>query len=290
MAQQLIARLTACAVALIALASAPATYAYEVFTTGDGAYAKWGDSNADGTAGGVVTWGFMAEGTSGSAYCGDACPGTSSLSLPTFYSNPANSNLASALSLTSLQAEFQAAFEKWSAVANVSFVYSDVVNALPINDPGATSPMIRIGAFAFANSFSAGVGYAPPPNGGTGAGDLLFNTNVGFQLSNGDEDSALQLYPNNGGFYMNDIRGLVLHEIGHALGLSHSTSSTAVMCGYPTTNCTNLDKVSQQLKADDVAGARFLYGVAAPVPEPDEAALLAAGLALLAVRLRRRRS
>ncbi len=150
--------------------------------------------------------------------------------------------------------------------------------------------MIRIGAFAFTNSFSGAVGYAPPPNGGTGAGDLLFNTNVGFQLANGAEGSALQLYPNNGGLYMNDTGGLALHEIGHALDLAHSTDSTTVMCGNPTVNCANLNTVTQQLKADDIAGTQFLYGVAAPVPEPGEAALLAVGLAVLGVRLRRRRS
>ena len=72
MVQQLIARLTTCVVALFALAWAPATFAYEVFPSVPGEYAKWGASNAAGTGEGVVTWGFMAASTSGSAYCGDA--------------------------------------------------------------------------------------------------------------------------------------------------------------------------------------------------------------------------
>ncbi len=67
MVQQLTARLTACVMALFALAWAPATFAYEVFPSVPGQYSKWGASNAAGTAGGVVTWGFMAAGTSGSA-------------------------------------------------------------------------------------------------------------------------------------------------------------------------------------------------------------------------------
>ncbi|MEO8856074.1 MAG: matrixin family metalloprotease [Burkholderiaceae bacterium] len=291
MTHQRFARLAGCAAALFALALAPA-FAYVVNPTGNsGDYSKWGVSNTAGTPGGVVTWGFMAERTPGSSYCGDACPGTSTLSLPIFYADAANSNAASSLSLPSVQGEVQAAFDKWSAVANVSFVYTGIDSSLnPINDAAATSPMIRVGAFAFNNSFSAAVGYSPPPNGGTGAGDLLFNTNVGFQLASGAEGSALQKYPFGGGYYMNDIRGLVLHEIGHTLGLLHSTDTTSVMCGSPTANCMNLDTVTQQLKADDIAGAKFLYGVAAPVPEPGEAALFAIGLAFLGVRLRHRSS
>ena len=276
--------------ALAALVLSTTAFSYQVFSTGQtNEYNKWGLSNVAGTPGGVVTWGFMAVGTPGSAYCGDACPGTSTLSLPNFFADPANSNTPSTLSLPAVQSNIQAAFDKWSAVANVTFLYAGMDNSLsPINDPSAGSPMIRVGAFSFNNSFSGAVGYAPPPNGGTGSGDLLFNTNVGFQLASGTEGSALQEFPLGGGLYMNDINGLVLHEIGHTLGLAHATDNTTVMCGNPTAGCLNLDHVTQQLKADDIAGAQFLYGVA-PVPEPAEWALLLGGLALVGSAVRRRR-
>ena len=147
--------------------------------------------------------------------------------------------------------------------------------------------MIRIGAFDFASSFNGAVGFAPPPNGGTGSGDVLFNTTVGFQLASGAEGSDLQLYPSGGGYYMNDINGLLLHEIGHTTGLGHSADASTVMCGDPTPNCLNLTKLTQQLKADDVAGAQFLYGVTAAVPEPSSWALGAVGLAFVCLRSRR---
>jgi hypothetical protein len=267
---------------------ASAAHAYVVIPEGGNNYNKWGASLAAGTPGGVVTWGFMAAGTPGGAYCGDACPGSSVLGLPNFYADPANSNTTSTLSLLDLQTTFQAAFDKWSAVANVQFQFVGVDNSgLAIDDPAASSPMIRIGAFSFNNSFFAAVGYSPPPNGGTGSGDLLFNTAVGFQLASGAEGSALQPFPAGGGFYMNDIKGLALHEIGHTLGLLHSADTSTVMCGDPTANCANLDQVTQQLKADDIAGAQFLYGVVAQVPEPQTGWMLLAGLGAVAGLARR---
>ncbi len=270
------------------LSCATAAQAYSVIPQGGSNYNKWGASLVSGTPGGVVTWGFMAAGTPGSAYCSDACPGVSTLSLPNFYADPANNNVTSSISLLSLQSTLQAAFDKWSAVANVSFQFVGTDSSgLPINDPAATSPMIRVGAFSFNNSFSAAVGYSPPPNGGTGSGDLLFNTAVGFQLASGAEGSALQLYPAGGGYYMNDINGLALHEIGHTLGLLHTNDASAVMCGYPTASCSNLNQVTQQLRADDIAGAQFLYGPAAPVPEAGAGWMALAGLGAMGWLARR---
>lgn len=270
------------------LACAGAAQAYVVIPVGGTDYNKWGASLAAGTPGGVVTWGFMAAGTAGSSYCGDACPDSSVLGLPNFYADPASSNTTSELSLLDLQPTLQAAFDKWGDVANVQFQYVGVDNSgLAINDPAATSPMIRIGAFNFNNSFAAAVGYSPPPNGGTGAGELLFNTAVGYQLASGTEGSALQLFPAGGGFYMNDIKGLALHEIGHTLGLLHSADAGAVMCGNPTANCSNLEQVTQQLRVDDIAGAQFLYGVATPVPEPHAGWMALAGLGAIGWRARR---
>ena len=271
------------------LACAGAAQAYVVIPEGGNNYNKWGASLAAGTPGGVVTWGFMAAGTPGSGYCGDACPGSSVFSLPLFYADPANSNATSTLSLLSLQPTLQATFDKWSDVANVKFEYVGIDSSgSAINDPAATSPMIRVGAFSFINSFAAAVGYSPPPNGGTGAGDLLFNAAVGFQLASDSEGSALQQFPAGGGYYMNDIKGLALHEIGHTLGLLHSADASTVMCGNPTANCGNLDHVTQQLKLDDIAGAQFLYGVATPVPEPPASWMALAGLGAIGWLARRR--
>ena len=130
--------------------------------------------------------------------------------------------------------------------------------------------MIRIGAFAFTGSaaFSGAVGYSPPPNGGTGAGDLLLNTGVGFQQATGLEGSALQQFAVGGGFYMNDLAGLIVHELGHTLGLGHFADIGSVMCGSPIANCANPNTITQRLNADDICGSPFLYGPQPEFPNP----------------------
>lgn len=61
----------------------------------------------------------------------------------------------------------------------------------------------------------------------------------------------------SGGFYIEDIAA---HEFGHALGLGHSTVSTATM--YPSVSSCNTG--NRTLDADDVSGVRSLYPVLPP--------------------------
>jgi matrixin len=63
------------------------------------------------------------------------------------------------------------------------------------------------------------------------------------------------------GFYIEDIAS---HEFGHALGLGHSTSTSATM--YPSVSACNMG--NRTLDADDIAGARALYPLQQPPPVP----------------------
>lgn len=268
-------RLLACAIAtsLIALWTTDLS-AYEVVHRGGPEeYLKWGTSKHAGTPGGVVTWGFLAEGTPGSAYCRIYCPGKSSAVLPNFYADPQNSNVTTPITLVTVRDVVQAAFDAWSAVADVQFDYVGVDSSLKsINDPAATSPMIRIGAYAFDGLvayFSAGTGFAPPPNGGTGAGDIFFNTNVGYQLASNAADSTPQQFPTGGGLYMTDLYYLALHEIGHAIGLGASSDTRALMWGGQLSAALQPARGRSVLSDDDIAGARFLYGAARHLPGHD---------------------
>lgn len=81
-----------------------------------------------------------------------------------------------------------------------------------------------------------------------------------------------------------DLFTVLLHEIGHALGLGHSLTPGSVMEPVYAGG-------RRTLHADDIAGITFLYGPAlVPVPEPGTLATGGLGvLAALGVALRRRR-
>ena len=153
---------------MASLACAGAAQAYNVIPQGGGNYNTWPTASAAGTP--------------GSAYCGAARPGSSTLTLPNFYADPANSNTTTPLSLLDLQAPLQAAFDKWSAVAHVQFQFVGIDNSgLAVNDPAAIIPTILVDAFAF-KGFSGAVDCSPPPNGGTGEVRCFLTGPVGCEV------------------------------------------------------------------------------------------------------------
>ena len=55
-----------------------------------------------------------------------------------------------------------------------------------------------------------------------------------------------------------DLASVILHELGHSLGLGHSTDINAVMYPFYSGQLT--------LGADDIAGIQSIYGAAVPLP------------------------
>ncbi len=101
---------------------------------------------------------------------------------------------------------------------------------------------IRIAGVELAPG-SLGMAFLPPPiNGGTLAGDIAMNTAIPWNV--------------NANY---DIATVALHELGHALGLDHSTVELAAM--YPT-----YTQVKQAPTSDDIAGIQAVYG-----PRPSDA-------------------
>jgi hypothetical protein len=106
------------------------------------------------------------------------------------------------------------------------------------------------------------------------AGDIHFDSSRNWVDS---------LYAGAGEF---DFYTVVLHEMGHALGLSHSSVPGSVMYS-------SYSGVNRTLQADDVAGIQALYGPApialtAHMPEPGTYAMLACFLiSILLIRSKR---
>lgn len=268
-------------IALICLfGNANTVFAYSLL------FGKWDDPTR-GT-GATITWSYIADGAgvNTSNYHDGTLTGTSSI-------GALRATIDGVYGPGAFDAAVQRAFDTWTIAANLKFVHLGD-NGAPF--AGTTAIDIRIGAYAFSAGFEGGVGYGPPGNDlyfpDPLAGDIAFAANNNFQIAAGIEAAVL---PTPGGAYSNDIEGLMLHEIGHALGLGHSTNPYAVMCGYVNSSfdgsACHYELINRQLDADDIAGMQSLYG--APIATTADAPLpmwatLALGLLLSGILLLRR--
>ena len=157
---------------------------------------------------------------------------------------------------------FNSAFNVWAAAANITNLGQVIdsgaaVGASDLN--GGHLGDIRVAAFPFVND---------PPGKNTlahGFGPLTQEQNSSVGTIGGDiHFDTLDTWvddPNDTmvGF---DFFTVALHELGHALGLGHSTVVGSVM------EATHAG-TRRMLTADDIAGIQALYGAApAAVPEP----------------------
>ncbi|MBL7498460.1 matrilysin family metalloendoprotease, partial [Frankia sp. CN7] len=136
------------------------------------------------------------------------------------------------------RAAVRAAFDRWAAVSPLRF--QEVANGADI----------QIGWFAgnhddgAANAFD-GVGgvlahcYYPPPGGGSLAGDLHFDEAETWTTD--DPPTGV------------DLLTVALHEIGHGLGLDHSSDPASVMFAF-------YGGIRRELTGDDIAGIQAIYG------------------------------
>jgi hypothetical protein len=234
-------------------------------TFGDGYGSKWDDPNF-GT-GAIVYWSFVTPGAGlSSAPEISFLSGTNTLG----GGDPdwdIRYKMDAQFGAGAFDAAVQRAFDTWSRAANLRFVQVTDSGA-PF--AGSTTPDIRIAAYHFPeNDFGAGAAWGPPGDDlqfpDALSGDLVLNDRNRFTIASGPDGTPI---PTDQGVYLNDVEGLVLHELGHALGLGHSDVVQGVMCGYifpgdvwDGSQC-DYTHVNHRLHLDDITGMRVIYGPA----------------------------
>lgn len=295
--RQWLPRLRGLAAALVTGGIAAAAHGYTTFEGSP----KWGLSTLGTPA--VVTWSLLPEGTdvvrppTDPAFIfSDFWAGTNALNSVYAQLDP-NPVTGAAIFRQALVASFAT----WSAAAGVTFVEVGD-DASPLGYVGATTGRvgdIRVGAYGFLAPFDAIGAHTFEPPGGTSSLAAYWAT-TGQQSDFGDVNlNAYAFFSTYAGlsegqpfgtWMGNDLQGILTHEIGHALGLSHPEDdgiqgNEAMAIMYVGAGC--CDAVHRQLGSDDIAGIQSLYGPAVPIPEPGAWLLLVAGLTGLTASKRR---
>ena len=182
---------------------------------------------------------------------------------------PSGSTVLMQLNLGSAGRVLQDGNTSWdNAVLPVAGMWNEVIQRVQVNTiVNPVVPVIsgdRINAVVFSSSifgqsFGSGtlaVTYYTSSGGTMIESDTLFNRGATFDSYRG----PLQFVAH--GPAIADIRRVLLHEMGHTLGLGHPDTG-----GQRLTAVMNSIVSNQEVLAnDDIAGGQFLYGAAAPAP------------------------
>jgi hypothetical protein len=152
------------------------------------------------------------------------------------------------------------ALAQWAAHADITFTQAAV--------PGGNNQIdFHFGATSVESNGFNGYGYFPPPNYSDPiAGDIFIDDALTWTAGT-TTPYAFNFDTGLGRFVGYDLYPLVLHEIGHALGMLHplgntTNSGVAVMDPFFGTDSSGVVGFFawDTLQADDIAGIQSLYG------------------------------
>lgn len=147
-------------------------------------------------------------------------------------------NLINYLKISDIRTVFHRAFSRWGSVVPISFNesddygFADIRIGFYLGDHGDSEPFDGVLGI-LAHSF------APE------SGKLHLDASERWSVNLDSELSKVAV----------DLESVVMHEIGHVLGLAHSSVKEAIM--YPSLSARER---RVELKIDDVKGIQRLYG------------------------------
>ena len=145
--------------------------------------------------------------------------------------------------------------------------FTGVVNPSPPVASGDGVNSVVFSATVFGQAFGAGtlaVTYYRWQGANFVESDVLFNSAQNFDSYRG----PIQYGPNY--YAIGDIRRILLHELGHVLGLNHPDAAGQQVDAVMNSFVSNRETLSP----DDITGAQSLYGAAAPPPVTSSTSLL----------------